>query len=817
MTDEAYRQLTGILRYLGFENLSKDIITRRAMKLSGLQVQLRECCPRGCISYDDPQVSASNPIHCPNPKCCAPRYKTIKKRRRYGDGYEQIKKPSGTYEYYPVEPYIDALLANPKTCKAVVDSYRSSMSAAQAPDAAVSDISQGAIMVHLRQQYLSSAYDIPLSFSSDAADIQTKHNRGENVKAHIAVFNVLSLPPQLRFKHSSVWRCWIIPKPHDLKSYVYTVERELLQLEAGKKRYISVLSKEMEQITSCALVQADTVEQTALAGTVGASGKKICFDCEYEGIREGINYHHPFHTPNGSLRPDIALPSATYRTGDFTYPFRTYAGLMATLSQLNDPRTSRSFKKQVQLNSGITSHPAFLKTMGFQLTYPHFMARDSMHGLYSVLLKDTMLLTMKKTPSLLSLDSTPSDFWDKLEALQLRSRPLRPSCMGQRVRSVKKFSDWKAAELRTFITQDFLIFADDLRISPKTASRNLYELIRLMTIMARALESPHTFSLQSAADIDMVALREDGKVAVSKKQLQTCVGNFLRTRENLFYGRQPAYLTGICTPTHHRVSHMPEDRAQWGPGSDYAQWQLEGIIGDDTRKARSRSQVIANMRNNAKKQNILKLIELRFDNVPDTSTPANPPRASHELIPDTYLLHPKRSVKKFPAAYGYLFREWMIEKAIPHGDIDEIIKWARCELSTGTVVRSAWVEGSFDEGRSSEDQRYASRFVKFSTSAHSTQVAEIDSFWEIRLRYRQGNILTALVQEYKVETHPSRVYQTANSNAGRCWRLIGVEQIRQVVDVKFMPTIPHHPQRIAFTTKASGDATPWLSIHLAYP
>ena len=118
-------------------------------------------------------------------------------------------------------------------------SYDSTTMAGWNPDGMVSDISQGTIMQHLQCNSATSTRHAAVLLFRCSGHSDHKKSRGECEGSHIiAVFNILSLPPELKFKHFSAWRCWIITKPQDLKSYMYADQQELLQSPEGKTRYL---------------------------------------------------------------------------------------------------------------------------------------------------------------------------------------------------------------------------------------------------------------------------------------------------------------------------------------------------------------------------------------------------------------------------------------------------------------------------------------------------------------------------------------------------------------------------------------------------
>ena len=797
ITDKAYDHVTSVLAFLGYTNLSKDVVVRRALKLSGLVVKKLECCPSFCISYEDKRYAGLD--QCPS--CSAPRYRSVKRRKRYTDGVVEVKQPGAFFEYYPVAPYVNALLANPQYCQYVRNSFDVTQYSRAHPGDGISDISQSLILRHLRREMLTGAFDIPLSFSSDAAEIQTKRNQGENVSAHISTLSVLSLPTAVRFKHASSWRCMVMKKPVDVKSFLKVVEQEALHIESGHARWIATEGRHVWQKTAVINSAGDTVEQAALAGATGATGMKSCFECENVGCLSNGRYYCPFHMPFGSGMIDVALPGQLNANSQ-TYPSRSIQGLDTALRSLKNARNPAQ-RAAIRKNTGVSARPLFYHTSAFKTIYPYFFARDTMHALYSVLFADTLAFLAGKKPSLLNDRFLAQGFWESVQALQKKNKYMKPYAMGTAPRSVLKLSDWKAAERRTFITQDFLVYSDLLQYHDEPIIRQQYELIKAMVIVARLLESPSTLDSPQVFPADSTSIAESGRFECTKGSLEYCLGEFLKIREIVLYGRNRTFLPKICTPTHHRVSHMANDRVNWGEGTGYAQWQLEGIIGDETRRARSQRHTIKNMANNAKKKNALSLLHLKFDNIPSVQGPSALPTATSPALQNTALLHPLRKAVSFPPDFGGLLVSYLESLGLSRDSCLNINKWGRCRISTDIIIRSEWIEGEISE----ENERYASRFVKITVNG-SEVVAEVLSFWELSLSRRQHPRLIMLTKTYESQPHTSRLFDIAYTTGHRRVLLVGVEAIRMIVDVKAMPVRPGQPAATAFSTKASQNATP---------
>ena len=796
ITDKAYDHVTSVLAYLGYTNLSKDVVVRRAVKLSGLVVKKLECCPNFCISYGDKQYSSTDQC----PICSAARYRIVKRRKRYTEGIVEVKKPAAFFEYYPVSPYMDAMLSNPQYCQYIQESFESTRRSQAHPAEGISDISQSLILRHLRTDLLPGIYDIPLSFSSDAAEIQTKRNQGENVSAHISTLSVLSLPNSVRFKHASSWRCMVMKKPADIKSFLKVIEQEALHLESGQARWIAAEGRLIWQKTAIINSAGDTVEQAALAGATGATGMKSCFECENVGCLSNGRYYCPFHMPFGSGRIDVALPGRRNANSQ-TYPTRSIEGLDDALGKLRNAGNP-SRRAAIQRDTGVSSRPLFYYTRAFKTIYPFFFARDTMHALYSVLFADTLAFLAGKKPSLLAERFLAQGFWEGVQAFQKRNKYLKPYAMGTAPRSVLKLADWKAAERRTFITQDFIVYSDLLQYDEDPVIRQQYELIKAMVIVARLLESPSTLDSPQVFPADSTSVAESGRFECTKGSLEHYLGGFLTIREIVLYGRNRTFLPKICTPTHHRVSHMANDRVNWGEGTGYAQWQLEGIIGDETRRARSQRHTIKNMANNARKKNALSLLHLKFDNIPSIHGDSTLPTATSPALPGTTLLHPSRKAVPFPPDFHGLLISYLDHHEVSRDACLNINKWGRCRILTDVIIRSKWIEGDMDE----DNDRYASRFVKI-TADPTEIIAEVLSFWEIKLARLQHQRLLMLVKTYESQAHPTKMFDTALASGHRRVLLLGVEAIRQLVDVKAMPVRPGQPAALAFSTKASQNAT----------
>ncbi|CAD6589449.1 MAG: hypothetical protein CYPHOPRED_004843 [Cyphobasidiales sp. Tagirdzhanova-0007] len=384
--------------------------------------------------------------------------------------------------------------------------------------------------------------------------------------------------------------------------------------------------------------------------------------------------------------------------------------------------------------------------------------------------------------------------------------------MGMAVRSIRKIGDWKAAEFRTFITQDLLPFIYSLRYTQP----EVYEFIETMVIMTRLLEGTAiTPSLEEVSKEELAHMPEDGIWTVSQGSLRYYVGRFIELREKMFYGRDARFLARIAIPTHHRISHMPEDRILWGPGSNYSQWSLEGIIGDETRKARSRRFVVKNIANNAVKRNALLLLRLRFDNIPPVKAASQAPTTTSILIPNTTLLHPRRLRVILKADESALLMAYRRQTRWSTGVLDTIGKWSRSQLSNGTVVRSSWSEGDVLPGQQEEDElapRYAARFAKISIHTQVHCIVEVLFFLEVKTLQPTSSRLLALVKSFEEAEHSEPLFIVVKLNGRRRTFFVGVEQIRHTVDLKHLDG---ERDLLAATHKAGQNATPYTQLETA--
>jgi hypothetical protein len=136
-----------------------------------------------------------------------------------------------------------------------------------------------------------------------------------------------------------------------------------------------------------------------------------------------------------------------------------------------------------------------------------------------------------------------SGFWEGITKLQSVNKFLKPYSFGTAPRPISKMHDWRASEVRSFITQDFLVYADALQESPNQESQRQYRLT------ARLLECPHTINSGELHDLDHLDPADRGILSVTVRTLGHHLGVFLNLREMVFYRREAKYLKSICVST----------------------------------------------------------------------------------------------------------------------------------------------------------------------------------------------------------------------------------------------------------------------------
>ena len=162
----------------------------------------------------------------------------------------------------------------------------------------------------------------------------------------------------------------------------------------------------------------------------------------------------------------------------------------------------------------------------------------------------------------------------------------------------------------------------------------------------------------------------------------------------------------FCRPSLHTLLHIAPETPRLGPPICYTQWTMERTIGNLGEEIKQPSKLYANLSQRGIRRcqvNAIKAMIPDFD-----SDEKNPVRGSMD-IGDGYILHRARDDRahKIPdpesaAVRSYCERQGSV---LNHNWTPRIQRWARLQLPTGQIARSAWKEKqkALTEGRMSRN------------------------------------------------------------------------------------------------------------------
>lgn len=309
-----------------------------------------DACRNGCLAFT---ASREGLTHC---SACGAA-------RRGPDG-----RPVKVVVYWPLTPWLRAMLADPVMGPGLVEAMARARAAAESPRDGVHDWWDGEIFrTAVAKGYFLSNTSIALSISTDGFEAW----RQQGFQGWPIVATVLSLPSCERSRVVAQLLLCVTPgprQPHDLESFMHAIAEELNILAAGVGG-VAVAGAPTAQVLHAYVLQftTDMPAGDKLLNMTGHNGARPNRDRDFTGVRHGSHYYFPPVDPRTKLRlfsirgPPTAPRSAT-----------TLAAGAAAVHSTRASGRSRASIQALTMRLGVKSHSLwFAPTLDDQRRYPH--------------------------------------------------------------------------------------------------------------------------------------------------------------------------------------------------------------------------------------------------------------------------------------------------------------------------------------------------------------------------------------------------------------------------------------------------------------
>ncbi|KAK4704584.1 hypothetical protein P7C70_g1631, partial [Phenoliferia sp. Uapishka_3] len=782
-----------------------------------------------------------------------PNLKALRKNsQRLGQQLPPLDKvPVAQHSHMSIEPFIDALYANPEQSADILRGNRASAHAA-ATDADKITSYETAEMprkLYHPETGLCWEEDIILSTTSDGADIYPDACPNQPVKAHVAAVRL----PCLTCKgHDFCYVCGVNgPRKGPTTLYLHQINADLEELEKPKRRYCHALGGMVTSRVFAGLNCSDTVEQCDLSNTVGAAGRCPSMLHDTRGVWNLLKkrWQYPLksfarddtleddknqYDERGDVRTVLDDAVGDQDDGHIKYPsivrdLPTYEKTNAAL----EAATTEASAVRIRRRTGIKGRSIYASLGIFSWVYPWIFALDDMHVTYSNNMKHFLVSMFgksgKKKTARGKMVSSVNHF--KMAKELRRTIHLQPSAHGQKVRGIEHLNRLKAAETRSFIW---------FHLAP--LFNGYYEHRQDMNLVIAAIRSTRLTNhrvISRGAAFDTThktyVFDNNGDFSVPLANIKHAQDDFLIKRENLFVGRDYEY-GATCSPSMLRSKALPDMCRLWGPGLlATTQWALEGKIGDLKRLAKSRALPVKNMENNNINNNMMVLIRLKYDFPKYDPTVSADLRHQHPFLPSTTFMHKKEPKPKLTDPECEAIDAYLRELGVRMSTSATPTRWQRVQLSTDEIIgsisreRGTELERIVIEDGAEEDEvekerlgtRRATRFCKYTLRPsrielepegfRSHQLFEVDSYLCVPLAPDNRPLFIALGRTFPTLVDRFRIHQAFRlGNAKRNFIAIGVEQIRHGVGLTLGVKRPEDVEPLWWVTMNVHKATRYL-------
>ena len=229
-TVKAYDLHAQILqKYTKTEILSLYMVRKLAIKLTGLESQLVDMCPKSCMAFTGEfkdlrfctYIRGGQQEPCGEPR------------------YNQNNLPRAQMSYTPIAPVLQTLYKNRKMAEAMRYRHVHLQEALQklepgSSPAEYSDFSDSINHIdhYQHMQLFQDETDTAITISGDGAQLTMK----KQSDVWVLVVTILNLPPNMRTKAANIIIPLVIPgpcSPGNVESFVYVLYEELAKLSVG--------------------------------------------------------------------------------------------------------------------------------------------------------------------------------------------------------------------------------------------------------------------------------------------------------------------------------------------------------------------------------------------------------------------------------------------------------------------------------------------------------------------------------------------------------------------------------------------------------
>ncbi|KAI0736013.1 hypothetical protein C8Q76DRAFT_590502, partial [Earliella scabrosa] len=287
---------------------------------------------------------------------------------------------------------------------------------------------------------------------------------------------------------------------------------------------------------------------------------------------------------------------------------------------------------------------------------------------------------------------------------------------------------------------------------------------------------------------------------------------FVEQFEKLYYKRRIDRLH-FCRHSIHLLTHLIPENIRVGPAWLHSQWALESAIGNLTREIGSHVKPYANLAERGSRRAQVNALYALF---PELANEKGLPKGAVVLGGDYILLEWARD-KTFRELREPLEANALIaflracNVVVPASWVPVVWKWARLQLPTGQIARTAWRELKGEE-RGKPVRR--SRMIKVSVAAcctYNNRFGEVQYFFRIDVPRANGGSETltlAMVSwftplDISIADKSHGVLLACQYQGDRSREVIDVKEIRSVVGMVPLPprdsekTDPHFATKYA--------------------
>lgn len=699
-----------LILYLDVELYSYHVTRNKLENSTGITEIQTDMCPENCVAY-------TGPFECLDacPECGTSRYDEDASKSSASRRGSSVQKrvPRKQFLTIPLGTQLQALWRMPESAFRM--RYRNRKTEEIINQL---ELNNGDLPIHEDifhgMEYLN-AYsskqirddDTLLLFEWDAAQLY----RDKASDCFFAVWIILDLSPELRYKKKFILPALIIPGPKAPKNTESFLLPSFRHVSALQRDYLRVYDgyNQREILTRpfFAFGGADFVALPKLSGQVGHKGALSCrLACGMKGRRTEKNsrYYPARLRVTIRVKPKSTGPPQTLKPLPANHDDIDISAIggpdpdkyESDLRILLVSRTIKGYNEARRL-TGISTPSLCL---GFQTTamfrMPMCFPMDLMH-LISINIPQHLIHIWRNSsdvkipflpnekPDFIILDSEP--VWNKHGKLVESTHRYLPASIDRVPRNpaTKINTQYKACEFMMYLWS----------LGPA--------LFRLVL--------PHHLWLHLCKLICAVRLLHQRRITGAQiKRAHKLLLEWEDEFELKYYARREDRLH-LVRPCIHALMHLARETVRCGPLNLLAQWSLETTIGNLGSEVHLHSNPYANLAKRALLRAQMNALQALY---PEFGTKEVNPRGSIELR-NGYLLLRARDKKPYQISDSDeldAVQSFFTKRGMPVSD--SITRWARLQLPTGDKVRSAWKEIENKNTRNSRNVQV--RYYYFMTS-----------------------------------------------------------------------------------------------------